>query len=124
MIAPALHALVLSTMFAGTAAETNAQSEEDTFRMQQNAVTVLDRIVANGGSSSDYFDVLDDYAGDFRESNSFRSGAARPHAARSRLRLRRPAQAVHPAGRRRDGPIRVVAPGTGQGRVAGARHRR
>lgn len=42
--------------------------------LPENAVTVLDRIVARGGSSSNYFDVLDDYVGDFRESNSFWSG--------------------------------------------------
>ncbi|MBT3342826.1 MAG: DUF362 domain-containing protein [Gemmatimonadetes bacterium] len=42
--------------------------------LPENAVTVLQRIVALGGSSSSYFDVLNNYVDDFRESNSFWSG--------------------------------------------------
>ena len=42
--------------------------------LPENAITVLKRIVALGGSSSSYFDVLNDYVSDFRESNSFWSG--------------------------------------------------
>jgi len=42
--------------------------------LPENAITVLKRIASLGGSSSNYFDVLDSYVDDFRESNSFWSG--------------------------------------------------
>jgi len=42
--------------------------------LPENGRTVLRRIIADGGSSNSYFDVLDAYVGDFRESNSFWSG--------------------------------------------------
>jgi len=42
--------------------------------LPENARTVLRRIVSMGGTSNNYFDLLDDYVDEFRESNSFWSG--------------------------------------------------
>ena len=42
--------------------------------LPENARTVLHRIVPMGGTSNSYFDLLDDYIDEFRESNSFWSG--------------------------------------------------
>ena len=42
--------------------------------LPENARVVLGRIIAGGGTSNSYFDILDDYVGEYRESNSFWSG--------------------------------------------------